>query len=217
MDTQVGRARVLDVDGPLVNALSVPASGTAGTPVAYSVTAVDAWSAVSSTSWSFGDGTNASGAAVSHTYASAGTYAVSVTVTDAVGNSRTRTGTTVVAAAPVVTPPAVTPKPKLTGVKLTKKTIHVVKSDDKPRSTKLKLTLNTDAKVKVVLKRTKKVDGKAVKATLTKALKRGPAAIKLTSKVGGKKLPPGTYKVKVTGKNSVGTSAATTVKLTIKR
>ena len=86
-------------------------SGTAGTPVAYSVAAVDAWSAVTSTSWSFGDGATASGASVSHTYAGAGTYAVSVTVTDAVGNARTRTGSTVVAAEPVVTPPVVTPKP----------------------------------------------------------------------------------------------------------
>ena len=58
-----------------------------------------------------------------------------------------------------------TPKPALTGVKLTKKTIHVKGSDESPRATKLKLKLNTDAKVKVVLKRTKKVDGKAVKAS----------------------------------------------------
>ena len=62
-----------------------------------------------------------------------------------------------------------------------------------------------------MLKRTKKVHGKTVKATLTKALKKGAATIKLTSKVGGKKLPPGTYKVKVTGKNTVGTSVAVVV------
>ena len=65
-------------------------------------------------------------------------------------------------------------------MKLTKKTIHVVESDDKPRATKLKLTLDTDASVKVVLKRTKKLHGKVVKATLTKALKKGAATIKLT-------------------------------------
>ena len=58
----------------------------------------------------------------------------------------------------------------MTGVKLTKKTIHVLKSDDKPRGTKLKLTLNVDAKVVVKLKRTQKVEGKTVKATLTKSL-----------------------------------------------
>jgi hypothetical protein len=49
-----------------------------------------------------------------------------------------------------------------------------------------------------------------------KALKAGSSAIKLSSKIGSKKLPPGAYKVVVTAKSSVGTSAATTVKLTIK-
>ena len=114
-------------------------------------------------------------------------------------------------------PPAATPVPKLTGVKLTKKTIHVKGSDASPRSTKLKMTLNTDATVKVVLKRTKKLHGKVVKASLHKALKKGSAAIKLTSKVGKKLLPAGTYKVTVTAKNATGTSAKTVVRLTIKR
>ena len=36
----------------------------------------------------------------------------------------------------------------------------------------------------VKLKRTKKVDGKTVKASVTKALKKGAATVKLTSKVG---------------------------------
>ena len=46
-------------------------------------------------------------------------------------------------------------------------------------------------------------------------VKKGAATIKLTSKVGKKSLPPGTYKVKVTGKNAVGTSVAVVVKLKI--
>ena len=185
-----------------------------GQPASFAWPAIDAWSAVTSVAWTFGDGASGSGSSVTKTYGAPGTYPVSVTATDAVGNATTRTGSVVVTASPVV---VVVPKPVLTGVKLTKKTIHVKGSDESPKATKLKLTLNTDAKVKVVLKRTKKVDGKAVKATVTKALTKGSSAIKLTSKVGGKKLPPGTYKVKVTAKNSVGRSAATTVKLTIKR
>ena len=88
-------------------------------------------------------------------------------------------------------------------------------SDESPKATKLKLKLNTDAEVKVVLKRTKKVDGTTVKATVTKALTKGSSAIKLTSKVGSKKLPPGTYKVTVSAMNSVGTSVAVVLKLTI--
>jgi PKD repeat protein len=215
LDSGILDARALDVASPLVRSVAIPASGTAGQPVSYAVTAADAWSPTS-TVWSFGDGVTASGASVSHTFAAAGSYAVSVTTTDAVGNASTRTGTTVVAAAPVVTPPAATPKPTLTGVKLTRKTIHVKGSDDSPKATKLKLKLNTDAKVKVLLKRTKKVDGKTVKATVKRALEQGSSVIKLTSKIGGKKLSPGTYKVVVTAKNGVGTSVATMLKLTIK-
>ncbi len=210
-------ARAFDVAGPLTRSLSIPGTGTAGQPTSYTVTPADAWSPVLSTVWSFGDGTTASGPNVTHTFAAAGSYAVSVTTTDAAGNTRTQTGTTAVAAAPVVVmPPPATPKPSLTGVKLTTKTIHVVKSDASPRSTKLKLTLSSDAAVKVMLKRTKKVDGKAVKATTSKALKKGASSIKLTSKVDGLQLPPGTYKVTVTAKNGVGTSKAVVVTLTIK-
>ena len=208
------RSRAYDVDGPLVNALSIPASGTAGTPVAFSVTAIDAWSAVTSVAWTFGDGASGSGSSVTKTYGAPGTYPVSVTATDAVGNATTLTGSVVVTPSPVV---VVVPKPTLTGVKLTKKTIHVKGSDESPKATKLKLKLNTDAKVKVVLKRTEKVDGKAVKATVKKSLKKGASAIKLTSTIGSKKLPPGTYKIVVTAKNSVGTSAAKKVKLIIKK
>jgi hypothetical protein len=202
----------LDAAPPILTGLSVPGAGTAGQALAYSVTAKDAWSTVS-TVWSFGDGGHATGASTTHTYAAAGSYPVSVTATDALGNSATLSGTTAVVAAPPVPPkPAA---PVLSGVKLTKKTIHVVKSEDSPRATKLKLTLNTDAIVTVKLKRTKKVDGKAVKAKLSRAVTKGAATIKLTSKVSGKKLPPGTYKVSVTAKNSVGTSAAVVLKLKI--
>jgi PKD repeat protein len=39
--------------------------------------------------WSFGDGNTASGVSVSNTYLTPGTYAVTLTVTDAEGNSDT--------------------------------------------------------------------------------------------------------------------------------
>ena len=211
-------ARAFDVAGPLVRSLSIPATGTAGQPIAFSAAPADAWSSVASTVWSFGDGTTASGAGVSHAYAAVGTYAVTVTVTDAAGNVSTRSGSTVVAAAPVVvTSPAATPKPALTGVRLTKKTIHVVGSDESPRATKVKLRLNADARVVVKLKRTEKIDGKAVNAKTAKALHAGKGAIRLASKVGGKKLPPGIYQVTVRARNAAGFSATKTLKLTIVR
>lgn len=51
----------------------------------------DTGSTISSYSWNFGDGGTATGAQVSHTFATAGTYDVSLTVTDAAGNSSTET------------------------------------------------------------------------------------------------------------------------------
>ncbi len=210
----IAQVRALDSAGPLPAGLSIPAAATVGQPASFAWPAIDAWSAVTSVAWTFGDGASGSGSSVTKTYGAPGTYPVSVTATDAVGNATTLTGSVVVTPSPVV---VVVPKPTLTGVKLTKKTIHVKSSDESPKATKLKLKLNTDAKVKVVLKRTEKVDGKAVKATVKKSLKKGASAIKLTSTIGSKKLPPGTYKIVVTAKNSVGTSAAKKVKLIIKK
>ena len=216
--------RSLDTQPPLGTGLSLPAA-TVGTPVTLSWPAVDAWSPIASIAWSFGDGGTGSGSSVTRTFAAVGSYAVSVTATDAVGYATTLTGTVVVSPAPPVTTPTtpVTRRPRrhasaqadLSGVKLTKKTIHVVGSDEKPRATKLKLSLNVDATVVVKLKRTAKVDGKVVKAKLSLAMKSGQRAIRLTSKVGGKRLAPGTYRITVRATNAAGSSAAETVKLKV--
>ena len=211
--------RTLDTQGPLATGLSIP-TATVGSPSRSQWPAIDAWSPVSSIAWSFGDGGTGSGASVTRTFAAVGSYAVSVTATDAVGNATTLTGTVVVSPAPPVTTPttprhASCPRRSLSGVKLTKKTIHVVGSDEKPRATKLKLSLNVDATVVVKLKRTAKVNGKAVKAKLSTAMKSGQRAIRLTSKVGGKKLVAGTYRITVRATNTAGSSAVTTVKLKV--
>jgi hypothetical protein len=107
------------------------------------------------------------------------------------------------------------PKPTLSGVKLTKKTIHVVGSDEKPRATRLKLSLDVDATVVVKLKRTQKVNGKAVKAKLSSAMKAGKGALQLTGKIGAKVLPAGTYRIAVRATSPAGSSAVTTVKLKV--
>jgi hypothetical protein len=209
--------RSLDTQGPLASGLSLPAA-TVGTPVTLSWAAVDAWSPIASVAWTFSDGSTGSGSSVTRSFAAVGSYAVSVTATDAAGYATTLTGTVVVSPAPPVTPappPAPWPKPILSQVKLTKKTIHVVGSDEKPRATRLKLGLNTDATVVVKLKRTGKVDGKTVKAKLSKAMKSGQRAIRLTSKVGDKLLVAGTYRITVRATNAVGSSAARTVKLKV--
>ena len=75
-----------DDAGPQLRAQQFPSSPSR-TPLLFSVTPVDVWSPVVSTTWSFGDGGTAVGATVRHSYASPGRYLATVTSTDAVGNS----------------------------------------------------------------------------------------------------------------------------------
>jgi PKD repeat protein len=73
-------------------------NGTAGSPVAFAGS-VQGGSAPYAETWSFGDGTTASGTLTpAHTYASAGTYSVTLTVTDAAGVRSSSTTTASIAA-----------------------------------------------------------------------------------------------------------------------
>lgn len=87
-----------DGAGPRLTSVSIPGSGLAGQPLAFAVKATDVWSSFAA-SWLFGDNGIAQGDAVTHTYLSGGNYPVSLTVTDAVGNSTTASGAVAVVAA----------------------------------------------------------------------------------------------------------------------
>ncbi len=75
----------LDLVPPIAAPIAVSGSGLAGDLMGLTVSTADAWSATT-VSWTFGDGETASGATVSHAYASAGTYVVTAAVSDAAGN-----------------------------------------------------------------------------------------------------------------------------------
>jgi hypothetical protein len=119
-----------DAAGPLLDAQSIPTSGTVGKPVAFSVSPLDVWSAIASTSWHFGDDQSASGAITNHTYTTPGKYTVGLSSVDTLGNASTAAATIAIAAAPAQ-PPATTsitgaaPRPRapqLTHVSETHKT-----------------------------------------------------------------------------------------------
>lgn len=102
------RAAAFDGGGPNVVSASVPAQGTAGQPVAMSVSFADLWSGLGSDqpAWSFGDGGSATGGSVTHTYAAPGTYQVTVTASDGLGNQTVQHYSIVVSAVPPVTKPS---------------------------------------------------------------------------------------------------------------
>ena len=111
-------AHAVFIDGgaPSVSGTSVPASGTAGVAVDVATTPYDLLSGLGDTTWDFGDGGSAVGTSASHTYSAAGTYTVTVTTSDALGNRATRTaGEITIAPAPVEEdePEVLAPKPKL--------------------------------------------------------------------------------------------------------
>lgn len=80
------RSSVFDPVPPVMGEIDLPATGVVGEPVAMSVEPFDVWSAVT-TSWAFGDGGSAKGAAVEHCFSEPGEYTVTATGTDAAGNS----------------------------------------------------------------------------------------------------------------------------------
>ena len=64
---EIVEAAGYDADAPVFRSLSIPASGMVGVPLTFSVSPFDVWP-IASTSFNFGDGANAQGTSVSHTY-----------------------------------------------------------------------------------------------------------------------------------------------------
>ncbi|HMN98527.1 MAG TPA: PKD domain-containing protein [Miltoncostaeaceae bacterium] len=102
------RAAAWDAAGPTVSSFTGPSAGTAGDALAFAATTDDVWSPLGAApAWDFGDGTTGSGASVTHAWSAAGTYTVTMTRADILGNATTRTRTVTIAAAPA--PPAPPP------------------------------------------------------------------------------------------------------------
>jgi predicted Rdx family selenoprotein len=100
----IAEAAAYDATPPQLRDLEIPSTGTVGQPVSFSVSPFDVSSPTILTSWSFGDGAAATGAAVSHVYSQAGTYTVAVTGTEGAGNTIGAGGTIAITIAPA--PPA---------------------------------------------------------------------------------------------------------------
>jgi PKD domain len=96
---------------PQLGGLVIPSTGTAGQPVDFSVSSLEVWAALGATRWSFGDGGSATGTSVTHTYAAAGAYQVTLTGEDVLGNTSSAAGAIAISSAPPTSTPAPTPTP----------------------------------------------------------------------------------------------------------
>src|SRR6185503_17397156 len=83
--------RSVRVDDPPTAVLHAPAEAFAGRPVALDATASSDAHGLAAWSWNFGDGALGSGAATGHVYPAAGTYELTLTVTDDDGHTDRRT------------------------------------------------------------------------------------------------------------------------------
>ncbi len=95
--TTVVRFAGYDADPPELSGVSVPSSGTVGSPLRFSASSYDVWP-VSAPAFEFGDGASAVGTAVAHAYAAPGSYSVRVTAEDAAGKTAASTATVLVKA-----------------------------------------------------------------------------------------------------------------------
>jgi hypothetical protein len=90
-DPRVASA-VYDATAPVIGGVQTPATAATGVTVPMTAGATDDWS-VPAIAWDFGDGSTGEGGAVSHAYAAVGSYEVTVTATDSVGNVAATTRT----------------------------------------------------------------------------------------------------------------------------
>lgn len=94
-----GVTSTLDVNGPELRDIVVPAEATAGKAVQMSVNPFDSWSTLSTT-WNFGDGGEATGSVVTHTFHGEGQRTVTISSIDFAGNITQATRALTVKAAP---------------------------------------------------------------------------------------------------------------------
>ena len=127
--TATGKATIAAALQPPVANPGGPYTGSAGTPLSFNGTASsDPQGQALTFAWSFGDGSTGTGATPSHIYTAAGTYAVSLTVTDSSSLTGTATGKATIAAA--LQPPVANPGGPYTGSVGTPLTFNGTASSD---------------------------------------------------------------------------------------
>ena len=235
-----------DAAGPLLSALSIPTTGTAGQPLSFSVSPLDVWSTLGTTSWSFGDGASANGTSVTHVYATAGSYHVTLTSADVLGSTTGSSSTIAITPATTTTKTTTTQPPTLTAASLTNKRFRVANKDTAisarkaPLGTSFHFTLSAAAKLQIAITRsapglrsgrgclapTAKLKRKHAKhctrtlklGTLTRSSEpKGTDSIAFSGRIGHCALSPRSYKAMLSASNAGGRSKAVTLAFVVVR
>jgi hypothetical protein len=86
-----------DGSSPTLEGASIPAAGQTARPLTFAVSPLAVTTALGQTTWSFGDGSQPSvGTSVTHAFTAPGSYRVTVTTADVLGNATSASGTVVV-------------------------------------------------------------------------------------------------------------------------
>ena len=211
-----------DAIAPAIGAVTIPPTAGVAAPVAMAASATDTQSPVTIT-WDFGDGSQATGAAVTHAYGSPGTYTVTITATDGEANSATRSATIVVPGpgsttkttttiddhtAPVVSKLSRThARFRVAGTSTATIAAHRTAKHKAPKTpTATTFALNLDERATLIVDITGKVKAHRVApGTLVRA-GRGPGKVSIpfSGRIGATRLAPGSYVASVTAIDAAG-------------
>jgi hypothetical protein len=235
-----------DAAGPLLRSVAVPSSGSAGQSLPFSVSPLDVWSAVASTSWSFGDGTSAIGSSVVHAYSAPGSYNVTLTSADLLGNASSTSGSVAISSSPPPLPASKPGPPRLSSVSISNRRFRVARSPTAvlarkaPRGTSFRFTLSAAAKVQITItrsatglrrgricvaptRRLRRVHARRCTRTvivgvLTRISEpRGPDRIAFSGRIGRRALNPGKYRALLSASNATGRSSTVALAFTVVR
>jgi PKD domain len=189
-----------DAAGPRLTGLTIPATGATRQSLPFGVTATDVWSPVQSVGWSFGDGTNATGARVTHTYGgTGGNLTAAVTATDSLGNATT--------AARAIRIRDAT-RPVLSRLRMRFRRFAVgrartpVVAQRLPRGSAFRFRLSERATVKIRIDRKVRRRGRTVhrkvKVLTRRGLRAGARRVKFSGRIRRRALRPGAYRATLT-------------------
>jgi len=237
-------ARGFDATAPTLSGVTIPGSAVVGASASFAAAPSDLWGPVR-TAWSFGDGTSATGTAVAHAYASAGTFTASVTATDAVGNAVTSSGTVQVSAAGGGGGPAIA-RLSLTHRRFRVGRAHTAVSARRrgrrvPVGTTFRFALDRAASVRIAFarqasglrarggscakpsRRLRRAHARRctrfvpLRPALTRALPAGPNAVPFSGRIGRRALAPGRYRATLTATAAGRAGAPASIRFVVVR